>query len=322
MSTSVASPGMATLLEEGDPADDSRAFRRCLGQYPTGISVVTARRGDALLGMAVNSFAAVSLLPPLILWSIRRESASAAAFCDAGHFAVNVLSAQQVQLSQRFGAPGGDRFAQTPWTPGRGGAPLLASAIAHLECRLAAVHDGGDHFILVGHVERYARYEGEPLLFARGRYGVAQDHPELAERAEKSAARPTTIAEPDASFLRTLSLASQHVNMRFEAHRRAMGVTAASARVLNHLHQGPCDMAGLERATMLGEGAIEDALAALAADGLAASYDRHFQLTEAGHHKREALAARVAEFTQEQLHGMTAADVAAAARVLRTLAQH
>ena len=165
------------VIEQGDPAADGRAFRRCLGQYPTGVTVITAQNGEQLVGMAVNSFAAVSLDPPLVLWSIRRESKSARDFLEASHFAVNILAADQVEVSQRFGAGDPERFQRTPWSRGVSGAPLLSQAIAHLECKRTVVHEGGDHMILVGQVERYARFDGEPLLFSQGQYAVAQTHP-------------------------------------------------------------------------------------------------------------------------------------------------
>ncbi len=322
MNSSPISPSPPALLEQGDPAEDGRAFRRCLGQYPTGVCVVTAQHGSNLLGMAVNSFAAVSLAPPLVLWSIRRESSSAAGFCAAGHFAVNMLSAEQVHLAQQFGSPAGERFAGVAWQPGRSGAPLLAGATAQLECRLVQVHEGGDHFILVGHVERYARFEGDPLVFSRGRYGVAQDHPQLARSAEQAAATPPANAQAEPSFLRHLSLAGQHMNLQFEAHRRDLGVTAAAARVLNQLQAGALDKAALQRATLLGQSAVEDALGELSHQGLVRSQTEPFQLTPAGQDRRAALAARVAEFTRAQLQGLPQADVAAAARVLQALAQH
>lgn len=159
-------------IEPGDPAQDAKAFRRCLGQYPTGVTIITAHHAGQNLGMAVNSFAAVSLAPPLVLWSIRRESRSAQAFLDAGHFAVSILAEDQVDVSQAFGAGAPDRFDKVAWQPGLEGAALIEGAIAHLECRTEIVHDGGDHHILIGRVVRQQRFEGAPLVFAQGQYRI------------------------------------------------------------------------------------------------------------------------------------------------------
>src|SRR5690606_12602511 len=104
-----------------------------------------------------NSFSALSLDPPLILWSIRRESGSLPVFREASHFAVNVLAAHQVELSNLFSKSDSDKFGLSEWTPGQGGAPLLGGTIAQLECSLEEILEGGDHLIIVGRVQRYAR---------------------------------------------------------------------------------------------------------------------------------------------------------------------
>lgn len=309
-------------LEQGDPAADARAFRRCLGQYPTGVTVVTAQSGQQVLGMAVNSFAAVSLDPPLVLWSIRRESRSADDFLKAGHFAVNVLAADQVEVSQRFGSGDPERFTRTAWQPGLSGAPLLDGAIAHLECRTTVVHEGGDHLILVGQVLRYARFEGEPLVFSQGQYAVAQSPPCLVAASPVQAAEQAGSGQPadPASFLRILSLAHQRMSSQFEAHRQVLGVTPASTRVLHRLYLSPCEIEVLERATYLGQAAFEDALADLVASGdVVRRADGLLELTPAGRLKSEAVAQRSHQFTEEKLQGIAAADVMAARRVLLAL---
>lgn len=171
---------LPAAIEHGEPHADARAFRRCLGQFATGVAVMTAQHDGQLAGIVVNSFASLSLDPPLILWSIRRESASLPLFCQAGRFAVNVLSADQLAVSNRFAAARNDKFSGIAWTPGRHGAPLLAGCLAHLECLIEQTLDGGDHLLIVGRVKRYARFGGEPLLFAQGHYAVAQEHPALS----------------------------------------------------------------------------------------------------------------------------------------------
>lgn len=198
--------------EQGDPALDTRAFRRSLGQYPTGVTVIAARDGAELLGMAVNSFAAVSLEPPLVLWSIRRASRSAAAFLRCGHFAVSILADDQIEVAQRFGAGAPDRFEQVCWRSGLGGAPLIDGAIAHLECRLATTHDGGDHHVLIGEVLRHTRLPGEPLVFAQGQYAVTQNHPQLSTLAPNSGDPVDVQAPPPPGFLRQLSVAGQRLS--------------------------------------------------------------------------------------------------------------
>lgn len=322
MSSIESTAPVRASLEHGDPAGDARAFRRCLGQYPTGVTVVTAQSGHEVVGMAVNSFAAVSLDPPLVLWSIRRESRSAEDFLQAGHFAVNVLATDQVEVSQRFGSGDPDRFTRTPWQPSLFGAPLLDGAIAHLECRTTVVHEGGDHLILVGQVLRYARFDGEPLVFSQGQYAVAQSHPCLvAASPDQAAGHPGSVQPEDtASFLRILSLAHQRMSSQFDAHRQVLGLTPASTRVLHRLYLSPCEIEVLERTTYLGHAAFEDALSELqASKDVARRPDGVLELTQAGRLKSEAVAQRSHQFTEEKLHDIAAADVVAARRVLLAL---
>lgn len=174
---------MTPPVEEGNPALDPKTFRRCLGQYPTGVCVITTRHRQQRVGMAVNSLASVSLDPPLVLWSIRRESRSLESFLQAPLFAVNVLAAHQWEVSRRFGGTQADRFAGDPWVDSSSGLPLLDGALAHLECERTAVHAGSDHRIVVGRVLRCARFEGQPLVFAQGSYALTQVLPALGSAA-------------------------------------------------------------------------------------------------------------------------------------------
>src|SRR5690606_36061568 len=108
---------------------------------------------------------AVSLDPPLVLWSIRRQSRSLPVFTAAKRYAVNVLAADLVSVAQAFGSGAADRFDRVSWRPGRGGAPLLDGVLAQLECRTVAELDGGDHLILLGEVERFSPFMGDPLVY-------------------------------------------------------------------------------------------------------------------------------------------------------------
>jgi len=152
---------------------DTRALRNALGQYATGIAVVATRDADGRpVGLTVNSFASVSLDPPLVLWSLALTSAHLATFRACSHFAVNVLAADQQHMSQRFAMTGNDKFAALAWTPGRGGAPLLEGCCARFECRSEVQHPGGDHLILVGRVEAFDYTAQAPLLFHGGQYRI------------------------------------------------------------------------------------------------------------------------------------------------------
>ena len=156
-------------------AFDSREFRSALGSFATGIAVITTRgaKGE-LAGLTVNSFASVSLDPPLVLWSLSLYSPSLAAFQNCSHYAINILSAEQEDLSKRFSRPSeampGGKFAGLDFELGGGGVPLLRDCCAWFECRNETRHAGGDHLIFVGLVEQYRREDRPPLLFHGGQY--------------------------------------------------------------------------------------------------------------------------------------------------------
>ena len=151
---------------------DARTLRDAMGCFATGITIVTSRAPDGTpIGLTANSFTSVSLDPPLLLVSIANNAGSAAALKQAEHFVVNVLQTSQQPASNRFAGKGEDRFATTPWHPGESGMPLLDGSLGSFECKRHAIHDGGDHFLLVGEVVR-AEHEPrrDPLLYFRGKY--------------------------------------------------------------------------------------------------------------------------------------------------------
>src|ERR1700736_3864023 len=153
-------------------AIDPRDFRNALGTFATGVTIATAMAADGKpYGVTCNSFASVSLTPPLVLWSLGMFSQGLTIFQNASHFAVHVLGASQQSLASKFAKSLEDKFAGVEWTPGLGNAPLLADSVAHFQCRAANRYYGGDHVIFLGAVEAYAYNRKEPLLFARGGYG-------------------------------------------------------------------------------------------------------------------------------------------------------
>jgi flavin reductase (DIM6/NTAB) family NADH-FMN oxidoreductase RutF len=151
-------------------ADNQIAFREALGSFATGVTVVTTIGPDGPVGMTANSFASVSLDPPLVLWSPAKASTRYKAFEQARHFAIHVLSAEQVDLCRRF-TRGGAGFRGLEHAVNAADVPLLEGALARFECDTASLHDGGDHTIILGRVTRVTRNAGEPLCFAKGTFG-------------------------------------------------------------------------------------------------------------------------------------------------------
>src|ERR671918_545390 len=132
-----------------DSGIDSARFRTILGHFATGVTIVTGHGPDGPSGLAANSFASVSLDPPLVLVCMANTSTTWPAIRDSGHFAVNILGEHQEDTSRRFSAKGGDRFEGVGWAPGKTGSPVLRDAIAYVDCVLDAEYEGGDHMIVV-----------------------------------------------------------------------------------------------------------------------------------------------------------------------------
>lgn len=164
---------MATTEVLLDGTHDSRQLRNALGRFPTGVTVITTSADGKREGLTANSFSALSLDPPLVLWSIVRKSASLPGFLASGHFAINVLASNQPEMSHRFATPTADKFAGLEVRDGLGGSPLLPGALASFECETERTIEGGDHILFVGRVHRIRYSDGDPLIFSGGRYCTA-----------------------------------------------------------------------------------------------------------------------------------------------------
>jgi len=152
-------------------ACDPLKYRDVMGAFPTGVTVITLGRNDGFrLGVTASSFNTVSMDPPLILWSLALRAPSLAHFRAHDHFAVNVLGADQRDIALQFARPLEDKFAGVAMQSGSTGLPLIAGALAHIECRVAARYPGGDHEIMLGEVLALRRGDSAPLVFQRGSF--------------------------------------------------------------------------------------------------------------------------------------------------------
>lgn len=157
--------------DEIPSAMQDRELRDVLGCFATGVVVVTTLgEGGVPVGLTVNSFNAVSLDPPLVLWSLSLTAPSLSAFRNHRAFAVNILSEDQAPLGPQFARPASNKFAGIDWGPGYRGVPLIRGAAAQLECSIWRQYEGGDHEIFIGKVERLSATDKAPLVFHRGRY--------------------------------------------------------------------------------------------------------------------------------------------------------
>jgi len=176
-----APAGPARSAEPARFGPEPGRFRQALGHFCTGVTVVTTADDDGPAGFACQSFAAVSLEPPLVLFCPSRTSVTWPRIARAGYFCANVLTGDQQDLCRIFGtsaATGADKFAGVPWSPASSGAPVLDGVLTWAGCTVDAVHEAGDHHVVIGRVTELGECQpGKPLLFYRGRYAATGAQP-------------------------------------------------------------------------------------------------------------------------------------------------
>ncbi|MCF3932848.1 flavin reductase [Acuticoccus sp. M5D2P5] len=301
---------------------DTREMRRALGQFATGVTIVTCLGEEgAPVGMTANSFASVSLDPPLVLWSLDRRARSFAALSQAERFAFSVLSQDQVELSNRFAKPGADKFADIAWRPGLGGVPLLPDPAAHFECTRHAAFDGGDHLIIVGRVERFVRYDRRGLVFAEGRYGAIAPHPGAGGVAveEEGARHPY-----DDFLLPLLFRAYSHLFRGFADSLTVEETDGGQMRILSILSAaGPTSIGELLTRTMLSQSRFDDACNVLGRLGYVTSAGAGaLAITAQGEAKLAELLRHAAERERESTGSLDATEVEMLRALLRKLVFH
>ncbi len=163
---------------------DRAAFRETIGHFATGVAVITTASGGRRFGMTASAVTSLSLDPPMLLVCINRLAPTCAAVAERGTFAVNILTEDQGALAERFARPSRDKFAGVEVDDGVTGAPLLASSLARIECRVAEQVTGGSHTVFLGEVVAAEAAQGSPLTYFRGRFGrldLAEDEAVAAE---------------------------------------------------------------------------------------------------------------------------------------------
>ena len=148
-----------------------KEYRNALGKFGTGVAIVSTKTNDELpVGVTINSFNSVSLEPPIVLWSLNKQSPSLKAFDDTRKFVIHVLSKDQVDLSKRFSSRIEEKFANVAYEFGKSGVPLIPGCSATFECTTWLRQEVGDHILFLGRVENFTSTEKEALLYYKGRY--------------------------------------------------------------------------------------------------------------------------------------------------------
>lgn len=169
---------------------DPKDFRRALGNFATGVTIVTARAADGTnVGVTASSFNSLSMDPPLILWSSIKDTPSCKLFETATHFAVNILASDQMDMSNHFARQQEDKFEGVDWDVGIGGAPIFPNCAGRFQCESYDKLDGGDHWIFVGRVVSFDDNGRSPLCFHQGSYSMVFSHPETYPSSGKDASK-------------------------------------------------------------------------------------------------------------------------------------
>ncbi|GLO57376.1 flavin reductase [Pseudomonas kermanshahensis] len=279
------------MSTENTTAFDSRAFRRALGNFATGVTVVTAAGASGRkVGVTANSFNSVSLEPALILWSIDKRSTSHEVFEEASHFAVNILAADQIELSNNFARPKDDRFAGIDYQQGAGGAPLLADCSARFQCEKFQQLDGGDHWILVGKVVAFDDFGRSPLLYHQGAYSMVLPHTRMTQRAEGQAPSSHFQGRLQHNLYYLMTQALRAYQGDYQPRQLSTGLRTSEARMLMVLeNDAGLSLNDLQREVAMPAREIEEAVANLKRKGLIADDEGRVRLSVKGVDETEAL---------------------------------
>lgn len=286
---------------------DPLQFRRALGNFATGVTIVTAQNAQGeKVGVTANSFNSVSLDPPLILWSIDKKSSSFSVFEEATHFAVNILSGTQIELSNKFSRRNIDKFADTNFQLGAGRAPILENCSAVFECQRYQVIEGGDHWIIIGKVVRFHDQGRSPLVYHQGAYSAVLPHPSLNMKSETAEGVFPGRLYDNMYYLLTQAVRAYQND--YQPKQLASGFRTSEARLLLVLESktasSKCD---LQREVAMPIREIEEATKILSEKGLLIDNGQHYELTEQGNACAHMLY-KIAESHQEEVFAKYTVD--------------
>lgn len=300
---------------------DPKAFRRALGNFATGVTIVTARAQDGtVVGVTASSFNSLSMDPPLILWSSIKDTRSCEVFEDASHFAVNILAADQMDMSNHFARQQMDKFSGVEWEQGIGGAPIFPNCAGRFQCETYAKLDGGDHWIFVGRVLAFDDFGRPPLCFHRGSYAMVFDHPETFPKTTSTQSHDEDAGRMGNHTFFLMMRALRAYQGRYQPKLETLGLSLIESRSLLVLY----DMPGLSPEEMVVHlhapiNETRAALANLSDRALIESNDTGHVLTETGKDKAEQCWAIAEAHASETFDSFTETELETFDTVLRKL---
>ncbi|MFD0981225.1 p-hydroxyphenylacetate 3-hydroxylase reductase component [Tropicimonas aquimaris] len=268
---------------------DPKAFRRALGNFATGVTIITARAPDGTqVGVTASSFNSLSMDPPLILWSSMKEARSCEVFESATHFAVNILASDQLEMSNHFARQQKDKFAGIDWEEGIGGAPIFPNCAGRFQCETYDKLDGGDHWIFVGRVLAFDDFGRSPLCFHQGSYAVVFNHPDTIPPAAERASPDLDRGRMGNHTFFLMLRAVRAYQEQYQPKLKTLGLSLFEARtllVLNDLTSITAEQLVVHMHTPITEARV--ALQNLFAAGLIEKSESGYSLTAAGQAKAD-----------------------------------
>lgn len=280
-------------MSNADTLLDPRQFRRALGNFACGVTIVTAcDAAGNKVGVTANSFNSVSLDPPLILWSLDKRSSTWDTFREASHFAVNILASSQIELSNHFARPQEDKFADIEFLQGLGGAPVFQGCAGNFQCATFQQIDAGDHWLIIGRVEKFEDFSQPPLVYHQGGYAMVLPHPrgrkpEVVEQNASADLLHTKLGD-NLFYLMIQAVSASHP--RFVQQHLRLGMRNSESRLLLVLDSAPnASVSDLQQAVAIPARELADALATLQTKGYLDIKGNQRWVTSAGHAKLEEL---------------------------------
>ena len=277
---------MNTLHAMDSAKIDPMKFRRALGNFATGVTIMTAQNAAGeKVGVTANSFNSVSLDPALILWSIDKKSSSFHVFEQATHFAVNILSGSQIELSNKFSRRNIDKYEGTSYRTGAGQAPILEHCSAVFECERHQIIEGGDHWIIIGKVVDFHDEGRSPLVYHQGAYSGVTPHPLLQVKDAVDVADVGAMhhGHLHSNVCYLMSRAFKFYQNDYIPKQLVTGFRTSEARLLLVLGSATASSkADLPRDIAMPMREVEQSAAILAKDGLLIENEGFYHLTEKG----------------------------------------
>ena len=301
---------------------DPKAFRRALGNFATGVTIITTRADDGTnVGVTASSFNTLSMDPPLILWSSIKSTPSCKVFESASHFAVNILASDQMEMSNHFARQQDDKFAGIEWEEGIGGAPIFPNCSGRFQCETYDKYDGGDHWIFVGKVVAFDDSGRSPLCFHQGSYSMVFSHPETFPSTgdDDAANNPDEGRMSNHAFFLMLR-AVRTYQERYRPKLTTLGLNLVESRILIVLN----DFTGLDAKELVVHlhtpvFEAQEALHSLSDRGLVKTSGGGYALTELGASKAEQCWGIAAAHAEESFDGFSEEQVDTFTDVLRHL---